>query len=77
VKVYQCRLVLRTSKTIQYAQFIEQNKINIESNKEYYKRRQAIVEHPYGIIKRQWGFYIMTKKGKERASVDVELKFIA
>jgi len=26
-----------------HAQFIEQNKINIESNKEYYKSRQAIV----------------------------------
>jgi len=76
--VYQCRLVLRTDKTIQHAQFIEQNKINIESNKEYYKRRQAIVEHPYGTLKRQWGFYyIMTKKGKERASADVGLMFIA
>ncbi|CAN5544237.1 IS1182 family transposase [soil metagenome] len=62
----------------QHAQFIEQNKINIDSNKEYYKRRQAIVEHPYGIIKRQWGFYyIMTKKGKKRASADVGLMFIA
>ena len=28
VKVYQCRLVLRTARTIQHAQFIEQNEIN-------------------------------------------------
>ena len=43
-----------------------------------YKRRQAIVEHPYGTIKRQWGFsYILTKKGKERASSDVGFMFIA
>jgi len=76
--VYQCRLVLRTGRTIQYPQFIEQNKINIDSNKESYKCRQAIVEHPYGIIKRQWGFYyLITKKGKERASADVGLMFIA
>jgi len=76
--VYQCRLVLRTGRTIQHAQFIERNKINIESNKEYYKRRQAIVEHPYRTLKRQWGFYyIITKKGKERASADVGLMFIA
>ncbi len=35
----------------------------------YYKRRQAIVEHPFGTIKRQWGFsYILTKNGIERAS---------
>jgi hypothetical protein len=30
--------------------------------------RQAIVEHPYGVIKRQWDFYyIMTKKTIKRA----------
>jgi len=47
------------------------------SNKESYKRRQAIVEHPYGIIKRQWGFYfIITKNGKKGASADVGLMFI-
>ena len=62
----------------QHAQFIEQNKLNIEANKELYKKRQAIVEHPYGVLKRQWGFYyIMTKKGKKRASADVGCMFIA
>ena len=50
----------------------------MEVNKESYKCRQAIVEHPYGILKRQWGFYyIMTKKGKKRASADVGCMFIA
>lgn len=62
----------------QHAQYIEQNKLNIEANKELYKKRQSIVEHPYGVIKRQWGFYyIMTKKGKKRASADVGCMFIA
>jgi len=43
-----------------------------------YKRRQAIVEHPYGTLKRQWGFnYILTKKGISRASADVGFMFIA
>jgi hypothetical protein len=43
-----------------------------------YKRRQAIVEHPYGTLKRQWGFsYILTKKGISRASSDVGFMFIA
>ncbi|MCJ7450011.1 MAG: hypothetical protein MUO72_20245, partial [Bacteroidales bacterium] len=43
-----------------------------------YKRRQAIVEHPYGTIKRQWGFnYILTKKGISRAGSDVGFMFIA
>ncbi|MBK6612506.1 MAG: hypothetical protein IPG29_17160 [Sphingobacteriales bacterium] len=37
-----------------------------------YKLRQQIVEHPYGTIKRQWGYsYIITKRGIERAAADV------
>ena len=63
---------------IEYQEYINKNKERIEQNKEYYRLRQAIVEHPYGTIKRQWGFsYILTKKGKERASADVGLMFIA
>jgi hypothetical protein len=43
-----------------------------------YRRRQAIVEHPYGVIKRQWDFYyIMTKKTIKHASADVGLIFTA
>lgn len=62
----------------EHAPYIEQNKLNIEANSKIYKQRQAIVEHPYGIIKRQWGFYyISTKKGKKRASADVGLMFVA
>lgn len=62
----------------EYQEYINKNKERIEQNKDYYRRRQAIVEHPYGTIKRQWGFnYILTKKGKERASADVGLMFIA
>jgi len=62
----------------QYAPYIEQNKRNVERYQQLYKQRQAIVEHPFGTIKRQWGFnYIITKKGKQRASADVGLIFIA
>jgi len=62
----------------EHADLIYENKIRIEKNKDTYRRRQAIVEHPYGIIKRQWGFYyIMTKKSIKRASADVGLIFTA
>lgn len=62
----------------EYAPYVEKNKQNILANPALYKKRQAIVEHPYGIIKRQWGFYyIMTKKGMKRASADVGLIFVA
>lgn len=60
------------------AKLIEQNYQRIEANKDIYKRRQAIVEHPYGTIKRQWDFsYIMTKRGMVRADADVGLMFAA
>jgi hypothetical protein len=50
---------------------IYQNKERIQNNA---NRRQAIVEHPYGVIKRQWDFYyIMTKKTIKRAAADVGL----
>lgn len=62
----------------EYQELIDNNKTRIENNKEYYRQRQAIVEHPYGTIKRQWGFsYIMTKKFMQRAEADVGLIFTA
>jgi len=61
----------------EYADLIHANKLRLDSNKKLYLRRQAIVEHPYGIIKRQWGYsYIMTKKSIKRASADVGLIFV-
>lgn len=62
----------------EHADLIYENKVRIENNYEIYRRRQAIVEHPYGVIKRQWGFYyIMTKKTIKHASADVGLIFTA
>lgn len=62
----------------EYQQLINNNKAAIQKNKDYYRRRQAIVEHPYGTIKRQWGFsYILTKRGIKKASADVGLMFTA
>lgn len=62
----------------EYQSYIEKNKQTIEANEAIYKKRQSIVEHPYGVIKRQWGFYyVTTKKGIKHASADVGLMFIA
>ncbi len=73
-KIERGRLIERS----EYATYTEINRRNIEANKEVYKRRQSIIEHPYGTIKRQWGFnYIMTKKGTKRASADVGFIFTA
>jgi hypothetical protein len=61
-----------------YADSVEINRLNIEAAPLRHKKRQSIVEHPYGSIKRQWGFdHIITKKGLKRASADAGFIFIA
>jgi hypothetical protein len=68
------RLIQRS----EYADYYEANRVNVKEKEQLYKRRQAIVEHPYGTIKRQWGFgYVLTKKGICRAGSDVGFMFIA
>ena len=53
---------------------IERNAERMKFKAEIYKKRQTIVEHPYGTIKRQWGFnYVITKRTIERASADIGL----
>lgn len=55
----------------EFADSVENNKKRVQKSEKLYKRRQAIVEHPFGTIKRQWGFnYIITKKYIERAEAD-------
>ena len=55
----------------EYQEYVDRNKNRIEENKQLYRKRQQIVEHPYGTIKRQWGFnYIITKKYIKRAEAD-------
>ncbi len=62
----------------EHMDLIDANKKRIQQNMEIYRKRQAIVEHPFGIIKRQWDFYyIMTKKSMKHASADVGLIFTA
>jgi hypothetical protein len=61
-----------------FTEYYGRNRKNFEGKEHLYKRRQAIVEHHYGTLKRQWGFsYILTKKGISRASSDVGFMFIA
>ena len=61
-----------------YTPVFELNRQNIAASPELYKRRQAIVEHPFGTIKRQWGYsYVLTKRGMGRAAADVGLMLVA
>lgn len=60
----------------EHMDLIDANKKRLAQNMELYRKRQAIVEHPYGVIKRQWDFYyIMTKKTIQHANADVGMIF--
>lgn len=62
----------------EFSPYIQQNRWRVSSQENIYKKRQALVEHPFGTIKRQWGFdHIITKKGLEAASADLTLMALA
>lgn len=68
------KIVQRT----EFAAYIEDNAISVSQQQETYKKRQSIVEHPFGTIKRQWGYdHVLTKRGRNRAEADVGMIFIA
>lgn len=52
------------------------NRLRVLNNRVKYKRRQAIVEHPYGTIKRSWGYYYTLLKGKEKVNGEYSLVFL-
>jgi hypothetical protein len=47
---------------------IAANAARVAANKELYRRRQAIVEHPFGTIKRGWGYTYYLLKGLEKVN---------
>lgn len=59
----------------QYAQAVEANAQRVTLEKEKYLLRQQIVEHPFGTIKRQWGFDHVLMKGKQKNEAEFGLIF--
>lgn len=59
-----------------YQTAIEENKERVKSNPAYYRERQHIIEHQFGVLKRQWGFTHTIMKGKQHVLTEVHLLFI-
>lgn len=57
--------------------FLDTINLGMELNKEKYKQRQMIVEHPFGTIKRSWGAYYFLTKRKASVSAEISLTFLA
>ncbi|WP_276166434.1 IS1182 family transposase [Zobellia alginiliquefaciens] len=77
----RCTSAKQNGKILQrseFTTFIERNARRVEEQPDVYKKRQALVEHPFGTIKRQWGFdHIITKKGIPAAGADFGLIALA
>jgi transposase len=57
----------------EYQDAVDINDNNIKQNPQYYKRRQAICEHPFGSIKRHWGYTHTLLKGLQKVNGEMNL----
>jgi hypothetical protein len=69
----QGRIIERT----EYQDVIDENRERVWGNKDYYKLRQQVAEHQFGIFKRQWGFSFTLVKGKVHVMSEVNLLMMA
>jgi transposase len=74
LKKYCTKLNKRIIHRSEYQDAVDCNNENIRQNPDYYKRRQSICEHPFGTIKRQWGYTYTLMKGLQK--VDGEMNLI-
>jgi transposase len=61
----------------QYQDWVDLNNKRVDENKALYKRRQAIVEHPFGTIKRSWGYTYTLLKGITKVNAEMALIYLA
>jgi transposase len=59
----------------EYEGYIEANAERVKGAREKYRRRQAMVEHPFGTIKRHWGYGHTLLKGKKKVNGEFALIF--
>ena len=70
----QCtKLPKRIIQRSEYQDAVDQNDNNIKQNPHYYKRRQAVCEHPFGTIKRHWGYTHTLLKGLPKVNGEMNL----
>jgi hypothetical protein len=60
----------------QYQEAVDANTRRIKTEKEKYLQRQMIVEHPFGTIKRTWGYNYVLVKGLDKVDGEFGLIFL-
>ncbi len=70
----QCtKLPKRIVQRSEYQDAVDLNDNNIKQNPQYYKRRQAIAEHPFGTIKRHLGYTHTLLKGLQKVNGEMNM----
>jgi hypothetical protein len=59
-----------------YQDAIDKNSLIVKARKEEYKRRQAIVEHPFGTLKRTWGYTYTLMKTILKVDTEFSIIFL-
>ncbi len=73
LKDHCTKLPKRIIQRSEYGDAVDSNDNNIKQNPQYYKRRQAICEHPFGTIKRHWGYTHTLLKGLPKVNGEMNL----
>ena len=58
-----------------YQDAINANNKRVDENQAAYKKRQQIIEHPFGTIKRTWGYSYTLLKGIEKVNTEMAIIF--
>jgi len=67
----QGRLIERS----QYQEVIDENNKRVDANAALYKKRQQICEHPFGTIKRGWGYNHTLLRGIKKVNAEMAIIF--
>ena len=60
-----------------YQQQVDQAAERAKNNPELYHRRQELSEHPYGVTKSKWGYNQFHRRGKENATGESAMRYLA
>lgn len=59
----------------EYKDVVDENNKRVDENMALYKTRQQIIEHPFGTIKRSWGYTYTLLKGIEKVNGEMAIIF--
>ena len=60
----------------QYQDSVDANNLRVRNEKEKYRLLQTMTEHPFGVVKRQWGYDHVLMKGLQKTDSEISMIFL-